>query len=133
MKTTARYPRPFSLVILCFALLASKPAGAGTESAVWNSYLDYAYVYVSGDDASLRARLEQYGQEAGLSLDRYVAEYFETLAPLEEEEAEGSTRRQAIAYLLQYLAKGEPEVLERAVTSGHRSSGACGLASHSHA
>ena len=112
--------RTVALVVMVGVCAISAPtAHAGTQSSIWNSYLDYAYVYVSGDQASLETRLAQYGQEAGLSLDRYVAEYFETLAPLEEE-AEASTRRQSIAYLLQYLASGRPEVLERAVTEINR-------------
>ena len=110
-------------LLACSALLGvSAPISsyAGTDSSVWNSYLDYAYVYVSADEESLRTRLDQYGAEAGISLDRYGAEYVETLAPLEEDEAEASTRRQAIAYLLQYLASGRPEVLERSITEINR-------------
>jgi hypothetical protein len=104
------------------ALAASEPqaeraatrSASTTASPVWSSYLDYAYVYTSADPAALRARLAEYGKEAGIPLRRYIDEYFETLAPLEPHSDEGETRRKAIAYLLDYLASGRPEALERA-------------------
>jgi hypothetical protein len=94
--------------------LCARAAVAGTESQVWSGYLDYAYVYSSADSKSLEDRLKGYGNEAGISLDRYVTDYFGTLAPHETEgnDAENQTRRKAIAYLLLYLEKGNADALE---------------------
>jgi hypothetical protein len=98
-----------------FALLLAPalPASASTESPVWSGYLDYAYIYSSADAASLRARLDSWGAEAGIPLERYIADYFETLAPLERGQDETAARRCAIAYLLDYLASGDANSLER--------------------
>jgi hypothetical protein len=103
--------------VLCAGLAAASPAAASSASPVWSSYLDYAYVYSSADAEPLRARLEQYAAEAGLSLPRYIGEYFETLAPLEVEGDEAETRRKAVAYLLDYLARGDSDALDAAVAS----------------
>jgi hypothetical protein len=105
-------------VLLCSAALALAAAREGrcattSASPTWSSYLDYAYVYASADPAALKARLAQYGSEAGIPLRRYIEEYFETLAPLEPHSDESETRRKAIAYLLDYLSSGKPETLER--------------------
>jgi hypothetical protein len=89
-------------------------AGAKTSSsATWSSYLDYAYVFASADAESLKQRLAQYGREAGIPLHKYIEEYFETLAPLEPHSDDSEVRRKAIAYLLDYLASGRPERLEK--------------------
>ena len=98
---------------LALALVASA-AHAGTESQVWSGYLDYAYVYSSADAKSLGERLKGYGNEAGISLERYTTDYFGTLAPHEGEgnDAENQTRRKAIAYLLLYLQTGNADQLE---------------------
>ena len=85
-------------VVLCCAALLALPAEAGTESPIWSGYLDYAYVYSSADAATLKGRLAEYGDEAGVSLERYIEDYIETLAPLESK-AESATRRKAIAYV----------------------------------
>jgi hypothetical protein len=99
---------------LALALCARTAAAAGTESQVWSGYLDYAYVYSSADAKSLGDRLKGYGNEAGISLDRYVTDYFGALEPHEAEgnDAENQTRRKAIAYLLLYLQNGSVESLE---------------------
>ena len=111
-------------LLLCLTatvLLPSAEALASTASPVWSAYLDYAYVFSSADQDALRERLTGYGEEAGISLETYISEYFETLAPLEAEDGdEASTRRQAIAYLLDYLSRGQPESLERSVTAIQR-------------
>ncbi|HKC52172.1 MAG TPA: hypothetical protein VKF60_15365 [Myxococcota bacterium] len=98
---------------LALALFA-RAAAAGTESQVWSGYLDYAYVYSSADARSLNERLKGYGNEAGISLERYTNDYFGALAPREAEgaDAENQTRRKAIAYLLLYLENGSADSLE---------------------
>jgi hypothetical protein len=100
---------------LVLSLAASGVAAASTESPVWSGYLDYAYIYSSADAAALRERLDGYADEAGIPLERYVAEYFETLAPLEGDDGEVATRRKAVAYLLDYLARGDVASLEQSV------------------
>jgi len=94
--------------------LCARTAAAGTESQVWSGYLDYAYVYSSADAKSLADRLKGYGNEAGISLDRYVTDYLGSVAPREGEgsDAENQTRRKAIAYLLLYLQNGSADSLE---------------------
>jgi hypothetical protein len=101
------------------ALLWARVAGAGTESSVWSGYLDYAYIFASADQKALADRLNGYGKEAGISLERYTADYFETLAPHEGVEAETQQRRKAIAYLLLYLAKGSVDSLEASAKAIH--------------
>ena len=92
----------------------ARPARA-TESTVWSGYLDYAYVYSSADAKSLGERLAGYGNEAGISLDRYVTDYFETLgAARSRRRRERMIRRKAIAYLLLHLSKGSPTRSRRA-------------------
>jgi hypothetical protein len=100
--------------LVCALALHVGAAHAGNESQVWSGYLDYAYVYSSADAHSLSERLKGYGNEAGISLERYVAEYFNTLTPAEAEgnDAENQTRRKAIAYLLLYLQTGNADQLE---------------------
>lgn len=97
--------------VVATALLA-RAASAGNESQVWSGYLDYAYVYSSADAKSLGERLAGYGKEAGIPLDRYVADYFGTLGPQEGTDAENQIRRKAIAELLLYLQKGSVDSLE---------------------
>jgi len=89
---------------------------ARSAEDLWPAYLDYAYVYSSADAASLRARLAEYGTEAGLPLGDYVARAFasggeDEHAPFDEEKR----RREAIGFLLLYLADGEPEALDRSI------------------
>jgi len=103
------------LALLVLAVAFARAASAGTESTVWSGYLDFAYVYSSADSKALAERLQGYGNEAGISLDRYVSEYFETLAPHESSDEETLVRRKAIAYLLLYLSKGTADSLESSV------------------
>ena len=107
------------VLALGLALALARGANAGTESTVWSGYLDYAYVYSSADSKALTERLAAYGNEAGISLDRYVTEYFETLAPHESGDEETLQRRKAIAYLLLYLSKGSTDSLESSVKAIH--------------
>jgi hypothetical protein len=103
---------------LAAALLLATPAAAAEssgESPVWSSYLDYAYVYSSADSKALAERLATYGKEAGIPLERYLVDYFETVAPYESGDPETATRRKATAYLLHYLANGDLDSLAAAV------------------
>ena len=52
------------------------PGVARAAEDLWPAYLDYAYVYSSADSAALRARIAQYGKEAGVSLDKYAEREF---------------------------------------------------------
>jgi len=103
------------LGLIALACTFAPAALAGTESSVWSGYLDYAYVYSSADSKALTERLQGYGNEAGISLERYVSDYFETLAPHEITDEETLVRRKAIAYLLIYLSKGTADSLESSV------------------
>ncbi len=99
------------------ALALFSGASARAEGNAWDGYLDYAYVYSSADASALKARLEQYGKEAGVPLERYITEQFETV--VDDGEAgpddEQRIRRQAIGYLLLYLASADPDQLEKSV------------------
>jgi tetratricopeptide (TPR) repeat protein len=96
------------------AMLLGGPAAAGSGAEVWNSYLDYAYVYSSADAAELSARLEGYGREAGVSLRDFIVEHYATQS-VDAEKDDVAVRRRAIAYLLDYLARGEPDSLDESV------------------
>ena len=77
------------IVASLLALAALVTAGAATAASEdtsaseaevqhgWAGYLDYAYVYSSAEPAALQARLEGYGREAGITLERYITEQFE--------------------------------------------------------
>jgi hypothetical protein len=93
------------------------PPAPSAESSVWSSYLDFAYIYSSADARTLGERLNGYGKEAGITLERYLRDYFETVAPLESGDAETLHRRKAIAYLLLYLSRGDADALQSAVKS----------------
>ncbi|MCA9510551.1 MAG: hypothetical protein KC560_07605 [Myxococcales bacterium] len=102
------------LSVLWAGLLLASPAAAADD--VWAAYLDYAYVYSSADADALRARLNEYGREAGMPLEKYISREFpggdaDDGAPFDE----AKKRREAIAFLLHYLAVGEPTALERSV------------------
>lgn len=94
-------------------LLAFSSGSAGADSEIWDSYLDYAYVFSSAESEALKARLSDYGQEAGMSLPEYVRDRYETATDTDVEAyGESDLRRKAIAYLLLYLAEGEPRHLD---------------------
>jgi hypothetical protein len=60
-----------------------------------------------------RGRLSEYGAEAGMSLSDYVRDRYETATDADVEAyGESELRRKAVAYLLLYLAEGEPRHLE---------------------
>src|SRR5262249_32060607 len=92
---------PRFLALLLFSLYA---ASAAAED--WPTYLDYAYVYVSADPDALRARLAQYGKDAGIKLEDYARKQFGPGAVDDGSDEETRIRRAAIAELLLYLANG---------------------------
>lgn len=104
------------LAIFLAAVCASLPSAAD-EGTAWDAYLDYAYVYSSADPGALSARLEQYGREAGTPFERVLAGYGGAADAASLEET--ATRRTAIAWLLQHLATGDAEALERSVRAAH--------------
>jgi len=95
---------------VALALVAWTSARA-QEPDTWATYLDYAYVYSSADRDALAARLDQYGAEAGRSLEQYIIQHYQAKESRGYDESE--TRREAIAYLLDYLSRGEPDSLEK--------------------
>jgi hypothetical protein len=95
---------------VALALVAWTSARAN-EHDTWAAYLDYAYVYSSADRDALASRLDQYGAEAGQSLDQYIIQHYQAKESRGYDESE--TRREAIAYLLDYLSRGEPDSLEK--------------------
>ena len=60
----------------CAALLSLLLWTSGAAAESWPAYLDYAYVYSSAEPDALRARLSQYGKEAGIPLEDYAAKEF---------------------------------------------------------
>lgn len=96
---------------LAVALLCAAPAAAED----WPAYLDYAYVYVSAEPDALRARLAQYGQDAGIRLEDYTRKQFGPGALDDGSDEETRLRRGAVAELLLYLASGEPDHLDKSV------------------
>ncbi len=105
-----RQPTLLTLLLPLALALGAVPSAASASAAddAWSAYLDYAYVYSSADAKALRARLDQYGQEAGVSLEAYLAGDFGHDL---DGEPEAATRRRAIARLLLYLATGDSESL----------------------
>ncbi len=99
-------------------LLLGGPAAA-QDAASWDPYLDYAYVFSSAEQPALRARLEQYAGEAGVPLDRHIAQRLMPLASQNGPEPEERVRRRAIAHLLLYLADGKSESLEESVEAAN--------------
>lgn len=102
---------PLSIAILVGIAFMSS-ASEGDDQDAWAGYLDYAYVYSSADSRALKARLDEYGNEAGLTLQEYIDE---NLVTSKETQSEVLIRRRAIAQLLQYLASGDPDALEASV------------------
>jgi hypothetical protein len=100
-------------VLALFLLLGAGPAARAAEGELWPAYLDYAYVYSSADSAALRQRLAEYGREAGMTLQEWLAD--QQTVRRSQAFDETAVRRRAIAQLLIYLSEGEPRALERAV------------------
>jgi hypothetical protein len=98
------------------ALLIAGPALAqAPDTSIWDGYLDFAYVYSSADTQTLSTRIDQYSNEAGMTLSEYVSVQTQA-GRLTFDDLDDTTRRRvAVAYLLQYLAEREPRALEHAV------------------
>ena len=106
--------REWILASLALLVLCSLPGSAWTETeSPWGAYLDYAYVYSSADPEALRGRLDEYGAQAGMTLEAYLAQEFEARRDLDEH----ALRRKAIAYLLLYLASGDSHPLDVSVAA----------------
>jgi hypothetical protein len=107
-------------------LAAAPSARADGAAETWASYLDYAYVYSSADPEALAARLADYGRTAGSSLSDYIAEHYGNGAAPRDDTDEVALRREAIAWLLDHLARGEPTSLEKSVKAIRRLDGRLG-------
>ncbi len=101
--------------MLALLLGLSLSLAAHAEESPWSGYLDYAYVYSSADADALRARLDEYGAEAGIRLEDHVRVAFGARAIAAAVDPETQQRRAAIAHLLLYLASGDPARLEESV------------------
>jgi hypothetical protein len=102
-----------AMVTTLAAVANAQVSAVDTES--WDGYLDYAYVYVSADADALRARIDEYGREAGMTLDEYVTVVSADVHAKPDEVDDALRRRLAVASLLQYLATREPQSLARSV------------------
>jgi hypothetical protein len=98
--------------LAALALLAAALPAAAED---WSAYLDYAYIYVSAEPEALRARLAQYGKDAGIRLEDYARKQFGPGALDDGSDEETRLRRAAVADLLLYLASGDPEHLDASV------------------
>ena len=99
---------------ICLLPMLAGVAGAGTlDPGRWADYLDFAYVYSSADSETLNARLKQYGNEAGISLDDYMVGYLGAGSRTNAGLGDDKIRRKAIGFLLQYLVTREPRMIER--------------------
>jgi len=110
-----------SIVVLATALCAS--VATAEDQDLWAAYLDYAYVYVSAEPEALQNRLAGYGREAGVTLPEYIERRFEIVGDADGELDEAAIRRKAVAYLLHYLADGEPNSLETSAKTIRRLDG----------
>ena len=101
-------------VVLGFGSAPGARAAGEAPTANWDDYLDFAYVFSSSDAEALGARLKGYEAEIGMPLDAYVKRTIEDREAKGGEDSE-TTRRRAIAQLLQYLTTREPEYLDKSV------------------
>jgi hypothetical protein len=107
--------KPGFLAVLSL-LITALPAAAADESK-WSGFLDYAYVYCSAEPDALRARLAQYGKDAGIKLEDYASVSLGSSAIKAAPDADTVVRRAAIARLLLYLSTGESSQLAKSVES----------------
>ena len=105
-----------TLITSCAVVLAlaSTASARQTDPTKWEAYLDYAYVYSSADSKALGQRLVQYGREAGLTLEEYLYEAYESVREEGDGLDEPAVRRLAIGYFLLYLADGDVDYLDKA-------------------
>ncbi len=102
-------------IAAAFACAATSALAQAPDTTVWDGYLDYAYVYSSADAKTLAARLEQYANEAQMTLPEYVSVQTQA-GRLTVDDLDDTTRRRvAVAQLLRYLGEREPKALEHAV------------------
>ena len=82
-----------TLITSCAVVLAlaSTASARQTDPTKWEAYLDYAYMYSSADSKALGQRLVQYGREAGLTLEEYLYEAYESVREVEQEVADRET------------------------------------------
>ena len=107
--------RTLAVWLLCsLSWIAALPARAADPNA-WAGYLDYAYVYSSAEPDALRARLAQYGKEAGIKLEDYAKVSLGPSAIKSSPDPDVVVRRAAIAHLLLYLATGKDDQLDESV------------------
>ncbi|MCP4002772.1 MAG: hypothetical protein GY725_01125 [bacterium] len=102
---------------LSFAGFANATGSANETETAWSGYLDFAYVYVSAEPQALRARLEEYAAEAGVSLSDFAAENLDGDGFLPRTLGEDDQRRRAVAHLLLFIASGNGDEIEAAVAS----------------
>jgi len=96
---------------LAFTLLF----GASASAEDWPAYLDYAYVYISAEPDALKARLTQYGRDAGIRLEDYTRKHFGPGALDDGSDEETRLRRASIAELLLYLSTSDSSHLDASV------------------
>jgi hypothetical protein len=106
------------LSLALLLLLLGVPAAA-QEEVSWDQYLDYAFVFSSADQPALKARLDQYGREVGIPLEKHIAQRLMPLASQNGPEPDERIRRRAIAHLLIYLAEGKNDELEEATEAAN--------------
>ena len=115
MKTTLRLIQSIALAAACAILALPLAAAAEEDPSRWEGYIDYAYVYSSADSKTLSQRLAQYGREAGLTLEEYLYEAYESIREDGQGLDEPSIRRLAVGYFLLYLADRDVDYLDKAV------------------
>ncbi|MGH0038322.1 MAG: hypothetical protein ACQGVK_25090 [Myxococcota bacterium] len=105
---------------------AAPPAWAEAEADPWAGYLDYAYVYSSAESSALSKRLADYARQTGVSLEQYIADRYARPGLDVSAFDETRIRRGAIAYLLQYIATSDSDMLAEAVEMIDRLEGQVG-------
>jgi hypothetical protein len=101
-------------------LILVAPLTASAAARDWEGFLDFAYVYSSAEPLALSTRLEGYAAHAGVELRDYLKEEIEAPVERGDTPSEADVRRSAIGYLLDYVASGSPESLDRAVEAARQ-------------
>lgn len=107
--------RALAAALLAVGVFVAPAASTETDPSRWEGYIDYAYVYSSADHDTLGQRLAQYGREAGLTLEEFLYEAYESLREEGGGLDEPATRRLAVGYFLLYLADRNVDYLDKAV------------------